>query len=313
MTAAAHEVPADVKATVKERPAAIRRRRRRRVARTGWNLLGLAVFVLVVFPVFWMVSTAFKPETEVNSLTPTWLPTSPTLDHFRDAIDATLHPGFWDGVKNSLIVVGLTVVLAMVLSFVAAVALAKYRFTGRKVFVALVIGILMLPQVGLIIPLYVVLARYGLTDQQNPLPDGVLAGLILTYMTFLLPFGIWTLRGFILGIPRELEEAAMVDGSSRFGAFARILLPLVAPGLVATSVFIFITVWNEFIFANVLLSDQSNQTLTIWLANFLGTSRNTDYGALMAASTLTAVPVVIFFLLVQRKIAFGLTAGSVKG
>jgi N,N'-diacetylchitobiose transport system permease protein len=271
------------------------------------------VFVVVVFPVFWMVSTAFKPQNEVNSLTPTWLPTSPTLDHFRTAIDGTLHPGFWTGVKNSLIVVGLTVVLAMVLAFLAAVALAKYRFTGRKVFVVLVIGILMLPQVGLIIPLYVVLARYGLLDQQNPLPTGVLVGLILTYMTFLLPFGIWTLRGFILGVPRELEEAAMVDGSSRLGAFTRILMPLVAPGLVATSVFIFITVWNEFIFANVLLSDQSNQTLTIWLANFLGTSKNTDYGALMAASSLTAIPVVIFFLLVQRKIAFGLTAGSVKG
>lgn len=314
MTSAAHEAPAPAAtAVVNERPAAVRRRRRRRLARMGWNALGLAVFAVVVFPVYWMVSTAFKPEDEVNSLTPTWLPTSPTLDHFRDAIDSILHPGFWDGVKNSLIVVGLTVVLAMVLSFLAAVALAKYRFTGRKVFVALVIGILMLPQVGLIIPLYVVLARYGLTDQQNALPTGALAGLILTYMTFLLPFAVWTLRGFILGVPKELEEAAMVDGSSRLGAFVRILLPLVAPGLVATSVFVFITVWNEFIFANVLLSDASNQTLTIWLANFLGSSRNTDYGALMAASTLTAIPVVIFFLLVQRKIAFGLTAGSVKG
>ena len=313
MTSAAHEAPGLAHSAVEERPAAIRRRRRRRLARAGWNLVGLAVTLVVVFPVFWMVSTAFKPEAEVNSLTPTWIPTSPTLAHFGRAIDVVLHPGFWDGVKNSLIVVALTLVLAMVLSFLAAVALAKYHFSGRKVFVALVIGILMLPQVGLIIPLYVVLVRYGLLDQENPLPTGALAALILTYMTFLLPFAVWTLRGFILGVPKELEEAAMVDGSSRLGAFLRILLPLVAPGLVATSVFVFITVWNEFIFANVLLSDQSNQTLTIWLANFLGTSRNTDWGALMAASTLTAIPVVIFFLLVQRKIAFGLTAGAVKG
>jgi N,N'-diacetylchitobiose transport system permease protein len=295
------------------RAGALRRRRRRRAASIGWNVLGIVVLVVMVFPVYWMVSTALKPEDEVNSLTPTWLPTSPTLDHFRDAIDPDLHPGFWDGVKNSLMVVGITVVLAMAFAFVAAVALAKYRFTGRKLFVALMIGILMLPQVGLIIPLYVVLARYGLLDQQNPLPSGALAGLIVTYMTFLLPFAIWTLRGFILGIPRELEEAAMVDGSSRLGAFVRILLPLVAPGLVATSVFVFITVWNEFIFASVILSDQSNHTLTIWLSAFYGTSRNTDWGALMAASTLTAIPVVVFFLLVQRKIAFGLTAGSVKG
>ncbi len=283
------------------------------IARVGWNVVGLLVFAVLVFPVFWMVSTAFKPDVEINGFTPTWFSTSPTLDNFRDATDAVLHPGFWTGVKNSLIVVGITLVLSIVLAFVAAVALAKYSFTGRRVFVVLMIAILMLPQVGLIIPLYVVLARYGLLDQENPLPTGALAALILTYLTFLLPFAIWTLRGFILGVPRELEEAAMVDGSSRLGAFLRILLPLVAPGLVATSVFVFITVWNEFIFANVILSSQSNHTLTVWLASFSGSSRNTDWGALMAASTLTAIPVIIFFLLVQRKIAFNLTAGSVKG
>jgi N,N'-diacetylchitobiose transport system permease protein len=295
---------------VAPRPAVVRRHRRRRLVTTGWNILGLAVFAVIVFPVFWMISTAFKPDDEINSLIPTWFPTSPTLDHFRDAI---ARPFFWDTVKNSLVIVSATVVLSMVLAFVAAVALAKYRFTGRKLFIVLMIGILMLPQAGLVIPLYVVLARYGLTDQENPLPAGALAGVIVTYMTFLLPFAVWTLRGFIFGVPRELEEAAMVDGSSRLGAFVRILLPLVAPGLVATSVFVFITAWNEYIFANVILSDQSNHTLTVWLSYFTGTGRNTDWGGLMAASTLTAIPVVIFFLLVQRKIAFGLTAGSVKG
>ena len=295
------------------RPAAVRRRRRRRAGKVAWNVVGLAVFAVMVFPVFWMVSTAFKPDVEITSLTPTWLTTSPTLDHFRDAIDPQQHPGFWDAVKNSLVIVGTTVVLSIVLAFLAAVALAKYRFTGRKLFVVLMIGILMLPAVGLVIPLYVVLARYGLTNQEDPLPTGALAGLIVTLLAFLLPFAVWTLRGFVLGVPRELEEAAMVDGSSRLGAFVRILLPLVAPGLVATSIFVFITAWNEYIFANVILSSQSNHTLTIWLSYFTGTSRNTDWGALMAASTLTAIPVVVFFLLVQRKIAFGLTAGSVKG
>ncbi len=141
----------------------------------------------------------------------------------------------------------------------------------------------------------------------------VLTGVIVTYLTVALPFSVWTLRGFLIGIPKDLEEAAMVDGSTRLGAFMRILLPLVAPGLVATSVFAFITSWNEYIFARVLLNDQSKQTITVWLSYFLGASRNTDWGALMAASTLTAIPVVIFFLIVQRKIAFGLTAGAVKG
>lgn len=298
---------------IPERPAARRRARRRRLRRIAWNAVGLAVFAVLVFPVFWMISTAFKRDTEINGATPTWFSTSPTLDHFRDAIDPTLHPGFWDAVKNSLVIVGITVVASIVLAFLAAVALAKYRFTGRKLFVALMIGILMLPAIGLVIPLYVVLARYGLTDQEDAFPTGALTGVIVTFLTFLLPFAVWTLRGFIMGVPRELEEAAMVDGSSRLGAFVRILLPLVAPGLVATSIFVFITAWNEYVFANVILSSQDNHTLTIWLAAFSGSSRNTDWGALMAASTLTAIPVVIFFLLVQRKIAFGLTAGAVKG
>jgi len=271
------------------------------MGRIGWNLLGLAVVVVLVFPVYWMIATAFKPDDEIISLTPTWFSFHPTLEHFRDAI---ARPNFWSSVKNSLIIVSTTVAFSMVLAFLAAVALAKFRFTGRKVFIVLMIGILMLPQAGLIIPLYVALAEYHLTN--------ALAGVTITYMTFVLPFAVWTLRGFIIGIPKELEEAAMVDGSSRLGAFTRILLPLVAPGLVATSVFVFITAWNEYIFANVLLTDQSNQTLTVWLSYFYGSSRHTDWGGLMAASTLVAIPVVAFFLMVQRKIAFGLTAGAVK-
>jgi N,N'-diacetylchitobiose transport system permease protein len=288
--------------SVAPRAAQARRHRRRRARRTGWNIVAGLVLVLMVFPVFWMISTAFKPTDEINSLTPTWIPWNPTLQHFRDAVNK---PFFWENVRNSLIIVGFSVLLSIVLAFLAAIALAKYRFSGRRLFLLLVIGIQMLPAIGLIIPLYVVLAKYHLTNS--------LTGVILVEMTFVLPFSIWMLRGFILGVPRELEEAAMVDGSSRVGAFFRILLPLVAPGLVATSVFVFITVWNEYIFANVLLTDQSKQTVTIWLSTFYGTSRNTDWGGLMAGATLTAIPVVTFFLIVQRKIAFGLTAGAVKG
>ncbi|HWJ32055.1 MAG TPA: carbohydrate ABC transporter permease [Gaiellaceae bacterium] len=278
------------------------RRRGRRLRQTGWNIVGLVVFVVMVFPVFWMISTAFKTDDQIVGEKPTWLPLHPTLAHFRDAID---RPFFWDDVKNSLIVVSVTVAISIVLAFLAAVALARYRFGGRKLFVVLVIGIQMLPQAGLIIPLYVVLARY---HQVN-----ALSGLIVTYMTFVLPFCVWTLRGFLLGIPKDLEEAAMVDGSTRLGVFVKILLPLMGPGLVATSVFAFITTWNEYIFARVLLNDQQKQTVTVWLSYFLGSSRHTDWGALMAASTLTAIPVIVFFLLVQRRIAFGLTAGAVRG
>ena len=285
-------------ATVRPR----RRRRWRSLRRRGWDALGLVVFAVMVFPVFWMISTAFKPDDEINSATPTWFSFSPTLDHFRDAMDRAY---FWDTVRNSLIIVCVAVLASIVIAFLAAVALAKYRFSGRKLLIVLMIGILMLPQAGLVIPLYVVLAKYHLV--------GTMTGVILTYLTFVLPFAVWTLRGFILGIPKDLEEAAMVDGSSRLGAFVRILLPLAAPGLVATAVFAFVTSWNEYIFASVLLSDQSDQTVTVWLAGFYGGSRNTDWGGLMAASTLTAIPVIVFFLLVQRRIMFGLTAGAVRG
>jgi N,N'-diacetylchitobiose transport system permease protein len=272
------------------------------VKKAGWNALGLAVFVVMVFPVFWMISTAFKPDDQIISLTPTWVPLHPTLQHFRDALH---RPYFWTDVKNSLIIVVATVAISIVLSFLAAVGLARYRFAGRKLFILLVIGIQMLPQAGLIIPLYVVLARYHETN--------ALTGVVLTYLTFVLPFSVWTLRGFLLGIPKDLEEAAMVDGSTRLGVFLKILLPLMGPGLVATSVFAFITTWNEYIFARILLNDQSKQTVTVWLSYFVGTSRHTDWGALMAASSLTAIPVVVFFLLIQRRIAFGLTAGAVRG
>ena len=282
-----------------------RRRKKKRSGRLGWNLLALAIFVVMIFPVYWMFTTAFKSTDDINRLTPTWFPTHPTLDHFRDAMN---RPYFWSSVVNSMIIVGITVAISVALAFLAAVALSKYRFTGREVFIVLLIGIQMLPQVGLVIPLYVVLAKYGLTKDQ-----GVYLGVIITYMTFALPFAVWMLRGFLVNIPKELEEAAMVDGSSRVGAFFRILLPLVAPGLVATSVFVFITSWNEFIFAYVLLNDQSKQTVTVWLSEFYGTSRQIDWGGLMAGSILAAIPVLIFFVLVQRKIAFGLTSGAVKG
>jgi N,N'-diacetylchitobiose transport system permease protein len=275
---------------------------RRHPRQLGWNALGLIVFAVMVFPVFWMVTTAFKGNAEIYSFNPTWIPKNPTLSHFSDAIHRQY---FWDSVKNSVIIVVATVVIALALSFFAAIALAKYRFSGRKLFIVLVIGIQMLPQAGLIIPLYSVLAKHALVD--------TLIGVTLVYLTFALPFCVWTLRGFVLGIPKDLEEAAMVDGSTRLGAFVKILLPLVAPGLVATSVFAFITCWNEYIWARTLLNDQSRQTITVWLSYFLGSSRNTDWGALMAASTLTAIPVVFFFLLVQRKIAFGLTSGAVRG
>ena len=275
--------------------------RRRRVHKLGWNLLGLLVLAVMVFPVYWMVATAFKPGQQILSYTPQWFPTDPTLSNFTDAID---QPFFWNAVRNSLIIVTTVVALSVVLAFLASLALAKFHFYGRKAFIVLILGVQMVPLAALIIPLYILMSRLEQVDK--------LTGVIAMYLTFVLPFTVWTMRGFLLGIPKELEEAAMVDGATRLGAFVRVLLPLVGPGLVATSIFAFIQAWNEFIIAYVFLHTPEKQTLMVWLASFT-TLRGTEWGPLMAGATLCALPVVVFFLLVQRRIAFGLTAGAVRG
>jgi len=275
--------------------------RRKHGRRVLINVVGLLVFAVMVFPVYWMVSTAFKHGQDILAYKPEWIPLDATLANFSDAIHRAY---FWDAVKNSLIIVSSVVGLSLVLAFLAALALAKFRFYGLKAFIVIIIVVQMVPLNALIIPLYISFSGVHLTN--------TLLGVIVTYMTFVLPFAVWTLRGFLHGVPKELEEAAMVDGSTRFGAFARILLPLVGPGLVATAIFAFIQAWNEFIIAYVFLSDPHRQTLGVWLAYFT-TQRGTDWGPLMAGATLTALPVVIFFLLVHRRIAFGLTAGAVRG
>jgi N,N'-diacetylchitobiose transport system permease protein len=302
LTSQVPAAPVPVPPAVETRRIPKRRLRRKRVLRrTGANLLGLLVFAVMVFPVFWMVSTAFKPASDILTFTPKLIPSSATLANFEDAMS---RPYFWRVARNSVIVVAAVTACSLVLAFLAALALAKFRFYGRRAFIVLMIAVQMVPLNALIIPLYILLSRAGQTDK--------LTGVIITYLTFVLPFCVWTLRGFMLGVPRELEEAAMVDGSTRFGAFVRILLPLVAPGLVATSIFAFIQVWNEFIIAYILLSSPENQTLTVWLAQFTSL-RGTQWGPLMAGATLTAIPVVLFFLAVHRRIAFGLTAGAVRG
>ncbi len=273
-----------------------RRKRQRLVA----NVLGLMVLAVMIFPVYWMVATAFKPGRDILRIDPKFVPSPATLANFDDAIH---RPYFWDNVKNSLIIVCAVVLLSLAIGFLAALAIARFNFYGRRAFIAVIIGVQMIPTAAMIIPLYILLARANQVDR--------LTGVIVTYLTFVLPFTVWTLRGFVMGIPRDLEEAAMVDGCTRFGAFMRVLVPLIAPGLVATSIFAFVQAWNEFIFAYVLLSSQENQTLTVWLASFT-TLRGTDWGPLMAGATLTSLPVVVFFALVQRRVAFGLTAGAVR-
>jgi N,N'-diacetylchitobiose transport system permease protein len=291
--------------TTLERDAALalRRRasRRKRLRQTLWNAVGVVVFLIMFFPVYWMISTAFKPSQDILTFTPHWFPDSPTLEHFRSAVERA---NFWTAVRSTVVVTVSTVVIASLVALLAAVAVGRMEFRGRKAFILMILIIQMVPLNVMIISIYLLLNRAGQTDK--------LTGLIVVYLAFVLPFIVWVLRGFVLNVPRELEEAAMVDGCSRFAAFRRVTLPLILPGLVATSIFAFIQAWNEYLMAYIIITDQNRMPLTPWLALFTS-QKGTEWGPLMAASVLTALPVVIFFLLINRKIASGLTAGAVKG
>ena len=289
-----------------------RARPRRRTSRTtkkaALNSLGVIVALVTLFPIFWMVSTAFKPADELFSLTPHPIPLHPTLGNFSEVMNghaAGLGISFWVFARNSLLVTVVTVVVASFVSLLAAVAVARFRFRFRATFLIMLLIVQMLPAQAMVIPLFIDFRGLGLLDN--------LGALILIYSAQALPLSIWLLRNFVAAVPRDLEEAAAIDGAGPVRVFWRILFPLVAPGLVATSIFAFITAWNEFIFALTFLgTDQGKYTLPIYVQYFFGRG-TADWGGIMAASTLYTIPVVVFFLIVQRRMVGGLVAGAVKG
>lgn len=277
---------------------------RRRTGRVLLNLLGLLGALIWVFPVYWMVLSAFTPSARLRAATPEFLPMHATLSNFRNVLDGTTFP---NALRMSLMITGVTVVAVLVLAFLAALAISRFRFRGRTSFILAVLFIQMLPAEGMFI------AQYKMMSATNLL--NTVIGISVLYTAAVVPFTVWMLRGFVAGVPAELEEAGMVDGLSRTGAFLRITLPLLAPGLVASGVYAFLQAWNEFTVALVILPSESSYTLPIWLRSFLAASvnRGVDWGQVMAASTLLAVPVIVFFLFVQGRMTSGLVSGAVKG
>lgn len=265
------------------------------------NGLALLAVVFFLFPVYWMVVTAFKPSGDILLSVPKFIPSPFTLEHFSDAFNKN---HFWANARSSVIVTCSVVILAVAVAFFAATAVARFRFRGRRTFLVLLLLVQMVPFEAMLIPIFIELDRIGLVYK--------LIGVILAYLAFALPFTIWVLRGFVAAVPVDLEEAALTDGCTRPQAFMRILFPLIAPGLVATSIFAFIQAWNEYIFANVLLTNE-NTTLPVWLASFVSAGSQIDWGGIMAGSTMFALPVMIFFIFVQRRITAGMTVGAVKG
>jgi N,N'-diacetylchitobiose transport system permease protein len=259
----------------------------------------VVLLALSLFPFYWMLSTAVDPSPLSRGAS--LLPGGFTLEHFRSVL---VDAGFLRYVRISLIVALGTVLSSGAIALLAAVAVARFRFRMRTQVLIMVLMVQMVPLEALVIPLFLQARTLGMLNS--------LLGLTIVYLGFSLPFAIWNLRGFVAAVPRELEEAAYMDGANWLRMFRSVLLPLVAPGLVATSVFSFITAWNEFIFALTFLQDSAKYTVGVGLRTFF-TQNTADWGSVMAASTIITLPVVLFFVLVQRNLAKGITAGAVKG
>ncbi|WP_225830500.1 carbohydrate ABC transporter permease [Streptomyces sp. NK08204] len=261
----------------------------------------VVLFAGFAFPVYWMIATAFKPTGDIVTDNPVWFPTDVTLSHFKKAVDAD---HFWTLVANSVTVTVCSVLLSLVIALFAAFALARMRFRGRRGFIVTFMLAQMAPWEVMIIAIYMLVRDNDMLDSLVPLT--------VFYTMMVLPLTILTLRGYVAAVPKELEESAMVDGCTRTQAFVKVIFPLLAPGLMATSLFGFITAWNEFPLVLILNKDIEKQTLPLWLSQFQ-TAFGDDWGATMAASSLFALPILILFIFLQRRAVSGLTDGAVKG
>ena len=262
-------------------------------------LLGYLLFL--AFPFLWLVSTAFKSPRELGSLHPTWIPRDPTLDNFRQAFD---EQPLLRAAGNSLLAALAAAVIAVLIATPLAYVMARRRTRLARAATGWVVVSQAFPLVLVIIPLFLVLKELRLINS--------LAGLVMVYVVWALPFALWMLVGYVRAVPAELEEAAAVDGAGRLRTLVSVTAPLLAPGIVATALFAFITAWNEFFFALVLLKTPEKQTLPVVLTHFIGAEGVADLGPLAAAAFLATRPSLIIFAIIQRRITGGMLAGAVK-
>ncbi|MFF3714147.1 carbohydrate ABC transporter permease [Streptomyces phaeochromogenes] len=275
--------------------------RTRKSVRAGQYLALLAYLVFLAFPFLWLISTAFKPPRELGSLHPTWIPKDPTLANFRQAFD---EQPLLDAALNSLTAAVGAAVIAVLIATPMAYVMARHRTRLARAATGWVVVSQAFPFVLVIIPLFLVLKNLRLI---NSVP-----GLIMVYVVWALPFALWTLVGYVRAVPTELEEAAAVDGAGRLRTLVSITAPLLAPGIVATALFAFISAWNEFFFALVLLKTPEKQTLPVVLTHFIGAEGVADLGPLAAAAFLATLPSLVVFAVIQKRITGGMLAGAVK-
>jgi len=266
-----------------------------------WTLIGIVLVVVYLFPVFWMVSTSLKVDPDIYANPPKLIPNPLGWENYREAVFD--NPPVLKAIRSSLIISVGTMVLTLLLAAPAAYALARLRLRGGALVILLLLVSQLLPSIVIAGPLFVLFSRIDLV---NSYP-----GLILADVSITLPFAVIILRPFFLTVPMELEAAALVDGSTRFGAFWRIVLPLVRPGLITVSVFAFLLTWGEFVFGLSLTTKEEVQPITVALNTFIG-QYGTKWNLLMAVATTVAIPIVAVFVGLQRFIVGGLTAGSIK-
>lgn len=271
-------------------------------ARAGQYAALAAYLVFLGFPLLWLLSTALKSVRELGSITPSLIPHHPTFENFRAAFNQAnlLQAG-----ENSAIVAVATTFIVVALALPAAYALARFKTWLRPVTMAWILIGQIFPVILVVIPMFLILKQFHLIDS--------LVGLIVIYVVYTLPFALWMLISYVQGVPRDLEEAGAMDGASRFRTLVSIVFPLLRPGVVATALFTFISSWNEFFFALVLIQSPNKVTLSLTLSRFVGAEGQVQLGALAAASLVATIPSLVFFMIIQRRLTSGLLSGAVKG
>jgi multiple sugar transport system permease protein len=276
--------------------------RTRPLARVLQYAAVVCYLVFLGFPLLWLISSSLKSPREFASVTPTLLPKDIDFSNYTDALE---EQGLVRSMGNSLQISVLSTILVLIVSLPVAYALARFRSRLRPVTNGWILVSQVFPVILIVIPLFMILRPLHLT---NTIP-----GVVIVYMVWSMPFALWMLQGYVAAVPRELEEAASVDGAGRLRTIVSIVMPLLRPGLIATAMFTFISAWNEFFFALVLLQDPELKTLPLVLARFVGAEGQVQFGPLAAASVLATVPSLVFFAFLQRRLTSGLLSGAVKG
>jgi trehalose/maltose transport system permease protein len=275
------------------------------IFRTPFYFLVAVIFVYALFPFYWVVRSSFTPEVNLFQTPIQYWPHHPTLDNYRGALNASF---FTDALKNSAIVALSVTLLSLVIGSTAAFALGRFRFRGRSFVMYLMLSMTIFPQIAILGALYTTIAKFNLYD--------TLGALIFSYLIFTLPFTIWVLTSFMRALPADLEEAAYVDGATPFQVFYKVLLPLIAPGLVTTGLLAFISAWNEYLYALSFIQSPSKYTVPLAITSFVsptGSAFAVPWGQIMAATVIVTLPLIVGVLILQKRIIAGLTAGAVKG